>query len=70
MSFTAEIPFNETAEYPYSRATESTEMDRLAEANKTMDQMIKEERDQLMEREKKLAELRESKGIPANTKKK
>lgn len=70
MSFTAEIPFNETAENPYSRATESTEMDRLAEANKTMDQMIKEERDQLMEREKKLAELRESKGIPANTKKK
>ena len=45
-------------------------MDRLAEANKTVDQMIKEERDRLVEREKKLAELRESEGIPANTKKK
>lgn len=67
---TAEIPFNETPENPYSRATESKEMDRLAEANKTVDQMIKEERDRLVEREKKLAELRESEGVPVNTKKK
>lgn len=66
---TAEIPFNETPENPYSRTTENKEMDRLGEANKTVDQMIKNERERLVEREKKLAELRESEGVPVNTKK-
>lgn len=63
---TAEIPFNETAENPYSRTTENKEMDRLGEANKTVEQMIKEEKERLVEREKKLAQLRESEGVPAN----
>ncbi|ODM23123.1 Protein AF-9 [Aspergillus cristatus] len=65
----AEIPLNETPGNPYSRATENKEMGRLAEANKTVEQMIKDEKARLVEREKKLAELRESEGVPANTKK-
>ncbi|PWY87167.1 yeats-domain-containing protein [Aspergillus sclerotioniger CBS 115572] len=66
---TAEIPFNETPENPYSKGAESSEMDRLGEANKTVEGMIKLERERLIEREKKLAELRASEGIPATTKK-
>ncbi|PYH34464.1 YEATS domain-containing protein YAF9 [Aspergillus neoniger CBS 115656] len=66
---TAEIPANSSAENPYSRTTESSEMDRLGEANKTVERMIKEERERLIEREKKLAELRASEGVPATTKK-
>lgn len=66
---TADIPLYETPENPYSRAMENKEMDRLGEANKTVDQMIKNEKERLIEREKRLAELRESEGIPANTKK-
>ncbi|EAU39406.1 conserved hypothetical protein [Aspergillus terreus NIH2624] len=62
---TAEIPANETPDNPYSRAAESKEMDRLADANKTVEQMIKEEKERLVEREKKLAALRESEGVPA-----
>jgi len=65
----AEIPLNETPGNPYSRATENKEMGRLGEANKTVEQMIKDEKARLIEREKKLVELRESEGVPANTKK-
>ncbi|KAL4873082.1 hypothetical protein BDV12DRAFT_161290 [Aspergillus spectabilis] len=67
---TAEIPYNETAENPYSRTAENKELDRLAEANKTVEQMIKDEKDRLIEREKRLAELRESEGLPTQTNKK
>lgn len=67
---TAEIPYNETPKNPYSRTTENKELDRLVEANKTVEVMIKEERERLIQREKKLAELRESEGIPPPTKKK
>jgi len=65
---TADIPVADSAKNPYSRATESKELDRLAEATKTVEQMIKEEKDRLVEREKRLAELRETEGVPANTK--
>jgi YEATS domain-containing protein 4 len=41
----------------------------MAEATQTVEQMIKEEKERLVEREKLLAELRESEGVPANTKK-
>lgn len=64
----ADIPVADSAKNPYSRATESKELDRLAEATKTVEQMIKEEKDRLVEREKRLAELRETEGVPANTK--
>ncbi|KAJ5643178.1 Protein AF-9 [Penicillium longicatenatum] len=66
---TAEIPINDAPKNPYSRATENKELDRMSEAMKTVDAMIKEEKDRLVEREKTLAELRESEGVPANTKK-
>lgn len=66
---TAEIPVHETAENPYSKTVENKELDRLAEAGRTVDQMIKQEKERLVEREKKLAELRETEGAPATTKK-
>lgn len=66
---TAEIPLHESPQNPYSRTAENKELDRLAEASRTVDQMIKEEKERLTEREKKLAALRESEGVPANTKK-
>lgn len=67
---TAEIPYEETPKNPYSRTTEHKELDRLREANKTVEQMIKEEKERLIQREKKLAELRESEGLPPPTRKK
>ncbi|KAJ5661750.1 Protein AF-9 [Penicillium maclennaniae] len=67
---TAEIPVGDSPKNPYSRVTENKELDRMAEATKTVEQMIREEKERLVEREKRLAELRESEGIPANTKRK
>lgn len=66
---TAEIPVNDTPKNPYSRATETKELDRMTEAMKTVESMIKEEKEKLVEREKTLAELRESEGVPATNKK-
>ncbi|KAJ6032659.1 Protein AF-9 [Penicillium herquei] len=65
----AEIPTSDTPKNPYSRVTENKELDRMAEAMKTVDSMIKEEKERLVEREKTLAELRESEGVPTSTKK-
>jgi YEATS domain-containing protein 4 len=67
---TADIPVGDSPKNPYSRVTENKELDRMAEATKTVEQMIREEKERLVEREKRLAELRESEGIPANTKRK
>jgi len=64
----AEIPYSESAENPYSQKTEGTELDRLNEAIKTVEQMVKDERTKLAEREKVLTELRKSEGIPIKTK--
>lgn len=66
---TAELPVNDSPKNPYSRATEGKELDRMNEAMKTVDQMIKDEKERLVEREKRLAELRETEGVPATTKK-
>ncbi|KAE8149019.1 yeats family-domain-containing protein [Aspergillus avenaceus] len=66
---TAEIPEKDSPGNPYSKTTENKELDRLAEAAKTVNELIKEEKERLIEREKVLAELRESEGVPANTKK-
>ena len=60
---------NDAPGNPYSRMTERKELDRMAEATQTVEQMIKEEKERLIEREKYLAQLRESEGVPANTKK-
>ena len=54
----AEIPYAETAENPYSQKEEGRELDRLNEAIKTVEQMVKEEKAKMAEREKVLAELR------------
>lgn len=66
---TAEIPLHDSPSNPYSRTTENKELDRLGEANRTVEQMIKEERARLVEKEKTLAALRESEGVPASTRK-
>ncbi|KAJ5855964.1 uncharacterized protein N7529_009908 [Penicillium soppii] len=68
-SRTANIPSGDSPGNPYSRVTENKELDRLAEATQTVEQMIREEKERLIEKEKLLAELRESEGVPANTKK-
>lgn len=67
---TAEIPFEDGPKNPYSRTTENKELDRLAEASKTVERMIREEKERLVEREKRLSELRESEGVPTGHKKK
>ncbi|CAI7632824.1 unnamed protein product [Penicillium manginii] len=66
---TADIPMGDTPKNPYSKTTENKELDRMSEATKTVEQMIKEEKDRLVEREKKLAELRETEGVPSIPKK-
>lgn len=55
----AELPF----EGVYSQKEEGRELDRLGEAIKTVDSMVKEERKKLEEREKMLADLRSEDGV-------
>ena len=58
----AEIPHADSADNPYSRETEGKELDRISEARKQVDQMIKEEREKVTKRESVLEELRKSVG--------
>ena len=67
---TAEIPYEESPKNPYSKTMENKEIDRLKEANKTVERMIKEEKEKLVRREKNLAGLRETEGMLLTTKKK
>lgn len=55
---TAEIPYEVSRENAFSSKTEAAEMDRLREAGKTVDMMIKEERDKLTKLEKEVEALR------------
>ena len=55
---TAEIPYAESKETPFSQKTEAVELDRLAEAFKTVERQIVVEREKLAERERELEELR------------
>lgn len=66
---TAEIPNADSPKNPYSQKTEAKELDRLGEAIKTVDQMVKEEKTKLVDREKKLEELKKSEGVPTVVKK-
>lgn len=59
----AEIPYAETPNNPYSQKTEGAELDRLNEAIKSVDAMLKEDRLKLAEREKTLEALRKSNGL-------
>ena len=60
---TAEIPTQTTPTNPYSAATEMHEIDRVKEARKEVEALIKEERARLEERDKELRELRAQEGI-------
>lgn len=64
----AEIPYTDSADNPYSQKAEGQELDRLNEAIKTVEQMVKEERVKLEEREKTLKALRDSEGSPVKAK--
>ncbi len=55
----AELPFNGI----YSQKEEGKELDRLGQAIKTVELMVKEERRKLEEREKTLADLKSEEGL-------
>lgn len=59
---TAELPYAETPGNPYCLKTEGAELDRLKEAVKSVEAMVREERARLAEREKALEELRRGDG--------
>ncbi len=65
---TAELPYAESPGNPYSQKTEGKELDRMGEAIKTVEQMVKEERGKLAERENKLQSLRSTEGGPVKKK--
>lgn len=67
---TAEIPYSDSPRNPYSQRTEAKELDRLTEAIKTVDKILKEEKTKLVGREKRLEELRKTEGIPPTMPKK
>lgn len=67
---TAELPHTDSSKNPYSQKTESKELDRLSEAIKTVDQLLKDEKSKLADREAKLEELRKSEGVVVPPKKK
>ena len=54
----AEIPYADSAENPYSQKGELAELDRLKESMKTVDLMVKEEREKLREKERIMEGLR------------
>ena len=64
----AEIPHAETPGNPYSQKTEGEELDRLKEAIKTVEVLVKEEKAKLVERERALEELRKRDGLVAKVK--
>lgn len=59
----AEIPLRSTPQNPFSRETEGKELDRMRVAVKKVEEMIREERETLKQREAKLEELRRTEGI-------
>lgn len=64
----AEIPYAESPGNPYSQKTEGEELDRLNEAIKAVEVMVKEERAKLAGREKALEELKNGDGAAAKAK--
>lgn len=59
---TAEIPHSDSPKNPYSQKTEAKELDRIIEATKTVEKILKDEKAKLMERERVLAGLKETEG--------
>ncbi|EFW22396.1 NuA4 histone H4 acetyltransferase complex and the SWR1 complex subunit [Coccidioides posadasii str. Silveira] len=66
---TAEIPYSDSPKNPYSQKSEAKELDKLGEATKMVDRMLKEERAKLAEREAHLAKLKETESLPVVQKK-
>ena len=54
---TAELPYADSPDNPYSQKSEGAELDRLKEAKKTVEKMVAEEKAKLAEREKVMEEL-------------
>lgn len=54
---TAELPYSDTPDNPYSQKSEGAEIDRLKEARKVVEKMVAEERSKLAEREQVMEEL-------------
>ncbi len=54
---TAELPYADTPDNPYSQKSEGAEIDRLKEARKLVDKMVAEEKAKLAEREQVMEEL-------------
>jgi len=65
---TAEIPERSAAGNKYSREEEGKELDRLGEAVKMVQKLIKEEKDLLVVEEKKLQDLEATEGKPTKKK--
>ena len=64
----AEIPYAETAENQFCQKTEGKELDRLSEAIKTVEGMVREERRRLEERETVLDGFRRADGVGSGVK--
>lgn len=58
----AEIPYADSGDNPYSQKAEAVELDRLREAMKTVDAMVKGERERLKEKEREMEGLRKEAG--------
>ena len=65
---TAEIPYAESPDNPFSQKTEAKELDRLGEANRNVEVLLKEEKAKLLEREKILESLRTTEGAAIKAK--
>lgn len=61
----AEIPFADSPDNPYSQKAEGAELDRLQVAIKAVEGMVKEEQAKLVEKEMILAELKKREGVVA-----
>ncbi len=60
---TAEIPYAESPGNPFSQKTEGAELDRLTEAIKTVENLVKEEKLKMLEKEKLLEQLKAEQGV-------
>jgi len=64
----AEIPERETAGNPFSQRTEDRELDRLAEAQKQVETLLKEQTEINMQREEEMVVLKEAMGLAVKPK--
>ncbi|MCJ1311731.1 NuA4 histone H4 acetyltransferase complex and the SWR1 complex subunit [Agyrium rufum] len=60
---TAELPYAEGSDNPFSQRSEAKELDRLGVARKQVEQFLKEERVKLQQREEVLVDLKKETGV-------